>query len=47
MGGTENFMGGLDNSLETMRWINTLFKCSIRKIFGIKNVLQITMMIQE
>ena len=33
---------GLDNSLETIRWLNTLLKCSIRKIFVMKNVLQIT-----
>ena len=39
--------GGLDNSLETIRWLNTLLKCSIRKIFVIKNVLQITAMIRK
>ena len=30
-------MGGLDSSLETMRWLNTLLKCSIRKSFVIKS----------
>ena len=28
--------GGLNNSLETMKLLNTLLKCSIRKIFVIK-----------
>ena len=33
--------------IEKNRWHNTLPKCSRRKRFGIKNVLQITEMIQE
>ena len=32
MGGISIF-GGRDNSLETMRWIHTLLKGSIRKIY--------------
>ena len=38
-------MGGLENTLETMRRLNTLLKCFIRKSLGIKNVLQITTVI--
>ena len=33
--------------IEKNRWHNTLLKCLSRKSFGIKNVLQITEMIQE
>ena len=46
-GGGEPYMGGIDSSLETMRWLNTLLKYSIRKSFVIKKVLQIITMIQK
>ena len=38
---------GRVSKIEKNRWLNVFLKFSIRKIFGIKNLLQITTMIQE
>ena len=38
---------GRISKIKKNRWCNTFLKCSIKKIFGTKNVLQIGMIIKE